>query len=74
MTKPQRKRTDKAIAMPPVESTTLAANQSADVTERDIARRAFELYCARAREDGHDLDDWLQAEGELRGAASSTTA
>ena len=32
----------------------------------DIARRAFELYCARGCEDGHDLQDWLQAERELR--------
>jgi len=31
----------------------------------DIARRAFELYCARGCEDGHDIQDWLQAESEL---------
>jgi Protein of unknown function (DUF2934) len=31
----------------------------------DIARRAFELYCARGCEDGHDVQDWLQAEREL---------
>jgi hypothetical protein len=33
--------------------------------EYDIARRAFELYCARGQRDGHDLDDWLQAERDL---------
>jgi hypothetical protein len=32
----------------------------------DIARRAFELYCARGCENGHDIEDWLQAERELR--------
>ena len=74
MAKAQRRRADKAVATPFVESTTLAGNQSADVSERDISRRAFELYCARAGEDGHDLDDWLQAERELRGAANSTAA
>ena len=31
----------------------------------DIARRAYELYEARGREDGHDQDDWLQAERDL---------
>jgi len=36
------------------------------VTEEDIARRAYEAYEARGRQDGHDLDDWLQAERELR--------
>jgi outer membrane protein TolC len=28
-------------------------------------RRAFELYDLRWRGDGHDLDDWLQAESDL---------
>ena len=30
-----------------------------------IARRAHELFEARGREHGHDLDDWLQAKSEL---------
>lgn len=33
--------------------------------EEQVHRRAFELYELRGREDGHDLDDWLQAESEL---------
>ena len=37
----------------------------------DIARRAFELYCARGCEDGHDIEDWLQAERELREATAA---
>ena len=40
--------------------------QQARLTENDIARRAYELYVLRGREDGGDLDDWLQAERELR--------
>lgn len=35
-------------------------------TDRDIARRAFELHCERGCQHGHDLDDWLQAERELK--------
>lgn len=31
-----------------------------------IARRAYELYTARGGDQGRDLDDWLQAERELR--------
>ena len=27
---------------------------------------AFQLYEARGREDGHDVEDWLQAEAALR--------
>ena len=30
-----------------------------------IRQRAHELYEARGREEGHDLDDWLQAEAEI---------
>jgi Protein of unknown function (DUF2934) len=38
-----------------------------------IAALAYELYEQRGREDGHDLDDWLEAEqriasrGQVRG-------
>lgn len=31
-----------------------------------VARRAYELYERRGREDGHDLEDWLQAEADVR--------
>ena len=41
-------------------------------TNTDVARRAYDLYLARGREHGHDVDDWMQAERELR--ASSATA
>ena len=40
--------------------------QPATVTTDDIACRAYDLYVARGREDGHDIEDWMQAERELR--------
>jgi hypothetical protein len=36
-----------------------------------IARRAYELYESRGREDGQDQEDWFQAEREVRGRSSS---
>jgi outer membrane protein TolC len=45
---------------------------AANVTEHDIARRAYDLYLARDHQHGHDLDDWLQAERELRDSRRST--
>jgi len=33
--------------------------------QEQIRRRAFEIYELRGREDGHDLEDWLQAESEI---------
>jgi hypothetical protein len=48
-------------------------------TERDagaegdkIARRAYEIYERRGRQDGRDFDDWLEAEQELRGGRGGT--
>jgi hypothetical protein len=36
-----------------------------------IARRAYELYEQRGREPGADVDDWLQAEHEIRESQSA---
>jgi len=34
-------------------------------TGDEVRRRAFEIYEERGREDGHELDDWLEAEKEV---------
>lgn len=31
-----------------------------------IQKRAYEIYLRRGEQPGHDLDDWLQAERELK--------
>ena len=49
-------------------------HQVVDVTDADIARRAYDLFEQRGSRDGHDVDDWLEAERELRPALSSTAA
>jgi Protein of unknown function (DUF2934) len=36
-----------------------------------VAGRAYELYLSRGGEHGHDIDDWLQAERELRGPSEA---
>jgi Protein of unknown function (DUF2934) len=45
--------------------------QRRDPITEVIANRAYELFLARGGEQGHDLDDWLQAEQELIDAARS---
>jgi hypothetical protein len=40
----------------------------------EIARRAYELYEQRGGEHGHDMDDWLRAEHELRHQLDSAAA
>ncbi len=42
---------------------------SSQATHLDIERRAYEIYLVRGGVDGHAVDDWLQAEKELRGPA-----
>lgn len=40
--------------------------------DRDrVATRAYELYMARGRSDGRDLEDWLIAEREYRSDGDS---
>jgi len=58
MPKAAKHRSDNVLTMPSVESPTSAVIPSG-VTESDIARRAFELYCDRGRQDGHHVNDWL---------------
>jgi Protein of unknown function (DUF2934) len=36
-------------------------------TENIIRMRAYQLFEERGYQDGHDLDDWLQAEAEVTG-------
>jgi len=35
-------------------------------THEQIAVRAYEIFVARGQQHGRDLEDWLQAESELR--------
>jgi hypothetical protein len=37
-----------------------------DLNPDEVARRAYELYIRRGCTDGCDVDDWLEAERELR--------
>lgn len=34
--------------------------------EEQIRRRAYDLYVDRASQSGSEIDDWLQAEEEIR--------
>jgi len=72
MAKSAKRKRDDAVTTALDRSAKSLPNRSARVTHSDVARRAYDLYLARGCAHGHDVDDWLQAERELR--ASSTTA
>ena len=52
----------------------LSPLQSPEELQEQVSRRAYELYEARGREDGHDLDDWLHAESDVERQQSKSTA
>jgi hypothetical protein len=54
----------------PEESGPAIQISKADWTHERIARRAYELYEERGRQDGQDLEDWANAERQLVGASS----
>ncbi len=47
-----------------------AAHQTPNIEEK-IRGRAYELFEARGAEVGHELEDWLQAEGEISGGKTN---
>jgi hypothetical protein len=42
--------------------------------EYQIRLRAYQLYEARGKKDGHELDDWLRAEEEITRKKARTIA
>ena len=53
---------------------TFSRTAAEDNREEQIRTRAYELYEARNREDGHDVEDWLEAEAEITGRTGRTAA
>jgi hypothetical protein len=45
------------------------AARRAEVHQGRVAQRAYELYEQRGRQEGRDLEDWLNAESQLLGRA-----
>lgn len=60
--------------MPTQRTPTLVQNEPSQNREEQIRSRAYELYEARGREDGHDTEDWFRAESEMSGKKSKTAA
>jgi hypothetical protein len=71
MAKPTGK-TGEAVTTAADRSSKKPIARTASVTDQDIARRAYDLYLARDRQPGHELEDWLQAERELRSPRSTS--
>lgn len=53
------------MPQPPLAKAAAAAAQLP--LEERVEKRAYELYVLRGNESGSEMDDWLQAEDEIRG-------
>jgi hypothetical protein len=60
--------------MKEVPHTKLAESAETPNIEEEIRKRAYELFEARGGEDGHELDDWLRAEEEIKGSETNAVA
>jgi hypothetical protein len=69
--KTSRRRSDNVLNMP-VDAA--GPSTPAVASDEEIARRAYDLYCARGCEDGRDFDDWVEAERQLRGERITSVA
>ena len=70
MAKSAKRRTDQTATRSASRPPAAPTPEPAHVTEDEIARRAYDRYLARGREDGHDLEDWFHAEQEVRRASA----
>jgi hypothetical protein len=59
---------------PPSSTLTTEHSKITPDLQQAIGLRALDLYEQRGREDGHQLDDWLQAEAELTQQQTKTVA
>ena len=57
------------VATPPTSPPT---SSQVKVPHDKIAMRAYEKWCQRGRQQGTQLQDWLEAEVELRGEFTRT--
>jgi hypothetical protein len=63
--KPNRKRISE-IQATSTQAETGEASAGNSARDEEIRRRAYEIYRDRGEQPGRELDDWLQAERELK--------
>ena len=64
MSKAQRKTKNIELVSPEDQASVATENHRA-ISKDDVARRAYQLFLARGRVDGHDVQDWLEAERQI---------
>jgi Protein of unknown function (DUF2934) len=65
----EKRRAERRVAMASEKVLKAEVKISDDLPQEQyekIRQRAYELYEARGRDNCHEIDDWLQAEAEIR--------
>ena len=65
--KPKANERQELHPIPSQEAATGDASVANAERDKEIRRRAYEIYLERGEQPGTELDDWLQAERELEG-------
>ena len=73
MSKPQRK-TKNIEPVTPEDQASVATENHRAISKDDVARRAYELFLARGCVDGHDVEDWLEAERQVEAEGTALNA
>jgi hypothetical protein len=66
---PTRKKTATTKTVAPKKTTARLKKSPASVTHEDIALAAYAKFEARGHHHGHDVEDWIAAEAELRASS-----
>jgi hypothetical protein len=69
-----RQNRGRVLTLPTEDASRATLQLEPAVSDSDISRRAYERFLDRGAEHGHDLDDWLEAERELRQSPTSQVA
>jgi hypothetical protein len=73
--KSQKSSTPEVTVMTPSTNIRLVKSNNTKVDlQRAIRARAYELFLQRGGQHGHDFEDWLRAEAELRAQYQERTA
>ena len=62
------------MKIPPKSTSGARNDETPEEVQERIRQRAYGLYEARGYEEGHALDDWLQAEAEIADKAKTAAA
>ena len=73
MAKSAQRKTDDPVGVASDRAPKARIDAATDISEHDIACRAYDLYLTRGGEPGHEMEDWLQAERELRSRSRAST-